>query len=517
MPEQKDFYTPENVDTEIEELLHASGSPTRDQRLMRDLFFVHRPLDSEDERSLERVLSRLLDDTGHSVQPDSVPLLLERDEHKEEGRFLLMQNTGLTEQNKRGRRAIWQRLGVLAATLVVVVIVGSMLMILNIARQGQIVPTGGVPSLSASKTATAALRPGQIVYQSGAYNQVNDLSWSPDGKRIAGIVIPASTQVPGGGIPTAVQSWDALDHQHVLTYKIPATSLYSLATLAWSADGKRLAVVTQKIYVFDAQTTRLLTTFSPPSGTAYSGDGSSTISATAGPSRSGMSLLSSFLPLSGGGLPTFINASWSPDNQWLAAGYTDYTQSKHFAAIYIWSTKSGALVKTLTESQQNVREIVWSPDGKFLADSFYNRISAGSISELRIWDSTTWKIVKQYNSLQAFSWSPDGKQLALVDSAPLQGKDVRIVDVLSGQTVRQFSQTGYISAVYWSPDGSRIAVQYDGLAGKGNVVIWDAVSGRQLLRFTSIDVKDLAWSPDSKYIACVMEGLSSKILVWVAQ
>src|SRR5690349_17512570 len=112
MPEREDFYTPESVDEEIEALLHASGSPTRDQRLMRDLSFIHRSLDNEDRRSLESVLSRLLDNTasGHQAKPNSVPLLLDRKKQREEERFSSMQNTGLT-QSTQTRRMIWQRLG----------------------------------------------------------------------------------------------------------------------------------------------------------------------------------------------------------------------------------------------------------------------------------------------------------------------------------------------------------------------------------------------------------------------
>lgn len=506
MPEQKDFYTPENVDAEIEALLQASGSPARDQRLMRDLSFMHRPLDSEDERSLERVLSHLLDkDPGQPSQPDSVPLLLERDQHKEEGRFLFMQNTGLTAQNKRTQRTAWQRLGVLAAIFVVVVVVGSMLTVLNVARQGQGTSTGNTTLPQATRTSITKQRPGQIVYQSGNYNEVSNLSWSPDGKRIV------STQDTGTNMPVTIQSWDALNHQHVLTYKIPEASLYGAGV--WSADGKRLAVVAQKVYVFDAQTSRLLMTLAAPSGEARSGGfPSSTTSSTTGTLSGGTSLLSSAITLAKGS-PVFTSVGWSPDNRWLAAAYGSYNQNE----VYIWNAKTGQLVKTLTSSQDDIYQISWSPDGKFLAASFYNPNSPGSISALRIWDSTTWKMVKQYNNLQAFSWSPDGGQLALVDAAPAQGKDVRIVNVLSGQTMKQFSETGHIETVSWSPDGSRIAVEYNGLAGKGNVIIWDAMSGRQILRFTPAQVTDLVWSPDSRYIACVTTGVSPRVLVWVAQ
>ncbi len=481
MPEQKDFYTPENVDAEIEALLQASGSPTRDQRLMRDLSFMHRSLDREDERSLEKVLSRLLDkDTGQPSQPDSVPLLLERNQHKEEGKFLLMQNTDLTAQNKRPQRAIWQRLGVLAAILVVVVIVGSMLAILNITHQGT--PNTSPAALPTTRASTSGLRPGQIVYQSGNYNEVSNLSWSPDGKRIV------STHNAGINTPVTIQSWDALNHQHVLTYKLPETSLYGAGV--WSVDGKRLAVAVQKVYVFDAQTSRLLMTLAAPSGE----EGVSSTLAK--------------------GSPVFSSVGWSPDNQWLAAAYGNYQQNK----VYIWNAKTGQLAKTLTGSQDDIYLISWSPNGKFLAASFYNPNAPGLISALRIWDSTTWKMVKQYNDLQAFSWSPDGGQLALVDAAPTQGKDVRIVNVLSGLTVRQFSETGHIASASWSPDGSRIAVEYSGLAGKGNVIIWDAVSEKQLFRFTSAQVTDLAWSPDGNYMACTIAGLSpQRILVWAVR
>jgi len=274
-------------------------------------------------------------------------------------------------------------------------------------------------------------------------------------------------------------------------------SFYGGEDFSWSPDGKRLAITTQqKIYVFDAQTSQLLTTLSAPSGEAPSGVSTSK------------------------GSPTFMSISWSPDNRWLAASYDGISKN----VVYIWDAKTNVLAKTLTGFQYGTEEISWSPDGKFLATSFHNPNAFGMISALKFWDTAAWKVVKQYNNLVDFSWSPDGKQLVLVDSEPSLSTHARIVNVLSGQTVRQFSQTGHIKAVSWSPDGSRIAVEYGELPGKGNVIIWDAARGQQILRFAPSFINQkqpgvslLSWSPDSKYIACQTMGDGPKILVWVAQ
>jgi WD40 repeat protein len=498
MPDREDFYTPENVDEEVEALRHTSGTPTRDQRLLQDLSSIHRPLDREDGRSLERVLSRLLnnDASDHQAQLDS--MVLHHKNQKKEGWSSFMQNTGLTEQPMRPRQVIWQRLSVLAATLMVVIVVGSMLVIVNRARQGHTTTIGSTTSSQATSTALTGQKPGQIVYQSGSYSEISHLRWSPDGKRIAGLTAPFGISSSDGVTKDTLQSWDALNHQHVLTYKVPGVSFYGDVGFAWSPDGKRLAITgQQKIYVFDAQTTRLLTTLSAPSGEAHSGVSTSK------------------------GSPTFISISWSPDNRWLAASYDGISKN----VVSIWDAKTNVLAKTLTGFQYGTEAISWSPDGKFLATSFHNPNASGTITALKLWDTATWKVVKQYNDLLVdFSWSPDGMQLALVDSEPSLPTHVRIVNVLSGQTVRQFSQTGHIGEISWSPDGSRIAVAYYELPGKGNVIIWDAARGQQLLRFAPSFINQkqpgvslLSWSPDSKYIACQTMGDGPKMLVWVAQ
>jgi WD40 repeat protein len=188
--------------------------------------------------------------------------------------------------------------------------------------------------------------------------------------------------------------------------------------------------------------------------------------------------------------------AWSPDGQFLAAASRD-------KKLRIWRADMDKVVRTLepTANPENALHVVaWSPDGNYLACGWSQGIS--------LVEGGTGKVVRTiaeglpWDTRMSLSWSPEGTTLAVGLG---RRAEIAIVDRDSGERRQALPgslqyTTNFGSPSAWSPDGSRIAlVMEDDAKAYG---VWDVASGKQSLPITvSTRCVHAAWSPDGATLA----------------
>ena len=125
------------------------------------------------------------------------------------------------------------------------------------------------------------------------------------------------------------------------------------------------------------------------------------------------------------------------------------------------------------------------------------RIVSSAEQTVQVWDARTGAVLGTYNfsaRVQTVAWSPDGTCLASRTEDEVQ---------IHGALVSTFPLTqgvigGPVVFLRWSPDGASLAC----VDGTG-IQIWYATSQQAFLLYAThaTIVKELAWSPNSKYIA----------------
>ncbi|GHO76365.1 hypothetical protein KSD_41360 [Ktedonobacter sp. SOSP1-85] len=498
MAEHEDFFLPGQVDEQIEQLLHEGGPTRREQRLARSLPTLMR--DHEDQQSLQRVLSKLHSNLNATTPQDINVVSLPQQR----------QRRGINAGNApagRKPKTLPRAFTLLAACLVLVAVVGSLLLVLNAAQQKRNAPGNTAthtqtPTPAPQKTAPSEPL-GKVVYRSELYDMDYGLHWSPNGQRLA-----ASLN------RTTLTSWDAKTGAHKLTYPTPGETL--LGDVAWSPDGKYLLVVAQsKIYVFDAQTTERVRILTLPSETTSTNSHLLSSSTTHG------TFFSNLVSLSGGFY--FKDLALSPDGKYIAATYHG---SNPRTPLFIWNAHDGTLIKTLDIFPHGITGLSWSPDSASLATLVYPSAQDAQMSTAMIWSTTNWSKLWEHPNVLNLSWSPNSEQIAVVDGdgATGMGTAIRLVDAHTGQPIKPLRAENNIISANWSPDGSRIEVEVQSV--HTNIQILDASNGTLLYTFGETGYNGV-WSPNGKYIACsqtvIVTGDDKKqyyegrILVWVAK
>ncbi len=197
---------------------------------------------------------------------------------------------------------------------------------------------------------------------SGLLPNVYAAVWAPDGRRIASAC--SST-----GLDKTIHIWDSVTGQTLSRYRIRSglTLNFSILSLAWSHDGKHLAVACgdKTIQVLNATTGQLVFTY---------------------PFRSDWA----------------SHIVWSPNSRYLASAHSDHT-------VYIWDTFTRTSVMIYRGHTDNVRYVAWSPDGAVIA-------SASNDRTVQIWEALTGKHIYTYRGhsdwTTSVAWSPDGTYLA---------------------------------------------------------------------------------------------------------
>lgn len=228
--------------------------------------------------------------------------------------------------------------------------------------------------------------------------------------------------------------------------------------LAWSPDGRHVAIGGGRIVVIDAYTGAVTAEWSTPGETTA--------------------------------------LAWSPDGQTLAAGVN--TAGWVYDGWVILYDGQGVPQRSWYAVHQDLGGLAWSPTG--------DRIVAVGNTEFGVWTNAglpLYHFVNASTTGLSASWSPDGTRFALGEiGGPL------IIDAATGQPVNPPIQIGDWYEVAWSPTGDRIAA-----GGALGVLALFRPDGSLVLNATGfyggVMGMPVAWSPDGTMIATLgPDGIS---------
>jgi WD40 repeat protein/serine/threonine protein kinase len=406
---------------------------------------------------------------------------------------------------------------------------------------------------------------GQELFSLETGVQVNGLTFSPDGKRLAlaceegagnltgqgecDVTIVDLTRGKGvlalrakagrlGGVTfsrdskrlaacgdSAIKVWDAMTGKEALTIPLSPGGGRT-CNLVFSLDGRRLVSGHGSIVkIWDAATGQeLLALRGHRCGivsVASSPDGRRLASADGGQVKVWDIPGSQQEPLAFRGDPRWwlAGVSFSPDGTRVAAGVGD-------ATVKICEPGTSREM-VLTGHTQCILDVAFSQGGQRLA-------SASADKTVKIWDTATGReiltLTGHVNQVNAVAFSPDGTRLvsASGDCTQTAAGEVKLWDAVTGREIRSFTLNDRdgrprpricMTSVAFSPDGSRLAAglaRLDGSDGSdsvaGSVCIWDTATGQQLLCLDDChQVNSIAFSPDGARLAAACSSGCLKI------
>ena len=321
---------------------------------------------------------------------------------------------------------------------------------------------------------------GNSVGTSLGYNlSVGQVSFSPDGKRLAAANMDGTTKV-----------WEIATQAELLS--LAACGLPCKA-VAFNADGSRLATAGDEgnIKLWDASSGEELISLELGGiihSLAFSPDGAR----LAAGSEDGS--LKVWDAISGQEVLSLPRLSGIYDITFLANG--NLATAHQDGTARVWDATSGQELLTLAGHVSTVIGIAGSPDGTKIATSGYDET-------LRIWDARPGRERLTIPAHQGIAWdvaySPDGRRIA---SASVDGT-LKVWEAESGKLLLSLSRGsdpafGFTSLAF-SPDGGRLA----GGSLDGEVTVWDSQSGRLLETLSGHNnmVVGLSFSPDGKRLA----------------
>jgi WD40 repeat protein/serine/threonine protein kinase len=270
---------------------------------------------------------------------------------------------------------------------------------------------------------------------------ISQISFSPDGKRLAGLV-----RVP---LLDTVKVWDTATGQEVLSLK---GQVYNrVLCVAFSPDGKLLTSTANDrrkpggvdTTVWDLASGKLIHTLKGHRGFGFG------------------------------------NVAFSPDGKRLATAANNLARPGGDAkdcTVVMWDWASGKEILTLKGHTGLVGSMAFSPDGKRLATGGSGlRRGHEPRGQVQLWDVASGQKILALkghtDSVRSVAFSPDGKRLATGS----MDKTVKLWAAASGQEVLTLrGHAGFFYPVAFSPDGKRLTCADVTSADGGTIMIWDA-------------------------------------------
>lgn len=181
--------------------------------------------------------------------------------------------------------------------------------------------------------------------------------------------------------------------------------------------------------------------------------------------------------------------SWSPDGQEIAL-----SRDKNNIGVMTIISLNDNTVKEISSSGLDCDYISWSPSGEYIV--FLGRTIMPESNDYKLYvysiKDRTHKMISGISSgPYRPAWSPDSSKIVFSSA----DNHIFIIDI-NGNVPDQVITSG--AAPAWSPDGKFLVYR-----AKYSVYLYDLQSKtekRLVLNLGFNDVRDFAWSPDSKYI-----------------
>ena len=326
---------------------------------------------------------------------------------------------------------------------------------------GSLIAVAGNGGVQIYSVSTGAL----IQDLSGNLNE-NNMAFSPDGKTVA---------VASG----PVQVWDVATGTLIETL-VAGNAEFGIGIQTWvtfSPDGTTLAACSLSTDSFGLVTTwnvatGVQTRLSATSGNyfldgiAYSPDGSKLAICGGGyvPVLQILDATTGFEVASfSSSATTVLSLAYSPDGKSLAAGGTRVNTGNNptSGVLELWDVSSGQLIKSLPTASSSVNSVAFSPDGTLLADG---TTSAGLVTgDAELWNVKSGSLAKTLDSpsksvVTSVAFSPGGK--SIVSSGQDYRSATRLLSEVDIWNVPSAALTTAILPAIFSPTG--IAYSSDG-------------------------------------------------------
>jgi WD40 repeat protein len=248
----------------------------------------------------------------------------------------------------------------------------------------------------------------------------------------------------------------------------------SVADLAWTPDGRNLAVATTDlIHLYDVLSRQVLRALYPTS-------------------------------------QGIVDIAFNPSGTWLIAGSRRGSEQEGFiSGLELWLGPNWQPKGVLYGTERPLSSLAFSPDDQYLAVAYSG--PPWQQSSIDFWSPLTWVMLDQMDTGAALNVaiSPDGRLMAVTPDRYA----IRVYDRVDKKRLYNLhtSFTGAVNALAFSPDGFTLASgHYDGM-----VRLWDMRNGMLLLEFPSgAVVQSLAFSPDGRMIATGGSFQDSLVRLW---